>query len=170
LAALDESMKKKRPITQKRLKELMNYNPSTGVFLRKKRRLWIGHRAGGKVRGGYIRIGVGGRSYQAHHLAWLYVYGKLPTMIDHKNGDAGDNRISNLRIATGAQNAYNKRRKDGHKRLKGTRFVFNSKKWVASIGKDCQSYYLGTFDTEEAAHAAYCAASKKLHGEFGCTS
>ena len=32
-----------------------------------------------------------------HRLIWQYHYGKIPTIVDHINGDTSDNRIENLR-------------------------------------------------------------------------
>lgn len=40
------------------------------------------------------------------------------------------------------------------------------KRWIAQITAGYQVFYLGTFDTPEAAHEVYCAKAKELHGEF----
>ena len=43
----------------------------------------------------------------------------------------------------------------------------NNDKWGARIGLDGKSFWLGTFDTPELAHAAYLEAKRRLHA--GCT-
>lgn len=76
-------------ITAERLRELLEYDEDTGVFKRKARtsnRISIGDIAGSSDAKGYVCIRVGGKTYKAHRLAWLYVYGEWPTgEIDHIN-------------------------------------------------------------------------------------
>jgi hypothetical protein len=117
-------------------------------------------------RDGYVRIQIDKKSYLAHRLAWLAVYGALPTgLLDHKNGDRADNRIDNLRLATRAQNTQNsKTYSNSPVGLKGVRLSGN--RWVARITVSKVLLHLGSFGTKEAAHAAYCAAAHKYFGEF----
>ena len=57
---------------------------------------------------GYLRIGLKGRQYLAHRVAWLYMTGAWPEHeIDHINHVRADNRFSNLRVVTHAENAKN---------------------------------------------------------------
>ena len=89
--------------------------------------------------------------------------------VDHINGDTLDNRKSNLRICTNAENSRNSKiSKNNTSGFKGVMFVNERrrKKWVARIWKDRKVYHLGHFKTPEAAYAAYCKAAKELHGEF----
>lgn len=100
-------------LTVEALKLKVIYDPVTGLFTRKTSR--FGQRAvmGGKAASGYILIGVGSGRYLAHRLAWLYVHGVWPDpdkVIDHINRDRSDNRICNLREATGVENARNTKR------------------------------------------------------------
>ena len=78
-------------LTQERLKELLHYDPETGVFT------WLesaGKKMNGRIAGthaskNYISIGVSHKRYLAHRLAWLYVYGKFPDgILDHLHGGA----------------------------------------------------------------------------------
>ena len=91
--------------------------------------------------------------------------------VDHINHDTLDNRRANLRIATAAQNARNKRlRVDSTTGLKGVFFQASSQRWHAYIRFNGKRMHLGCFDTKEKAHASYCEASQQFHGEFGSTS
>src|SRR5690606_34614864 len=98
-------------LTQQRLKELLYYDPETGIFTRLVGRSGPRARAGdvaGSDNGkGYIRIYVDGRPYKAHRLAWFYMHGEWPEEIDHRNGERADNRLSNLRPVTRQQNNLN---------------------------------------------------------------
>lgn len=152
-----------------RIREILDYDPDSGVFR------WRSHgrntRAGG-VAGtvanwGYMLIRLGRKNYRAHRLAWLWVYGEWPSdQLDHINRDRKDNRIANLRKADQSDNFCNKQgRIPG--RLKGTTKI--GTRWRAGITRHSQYHNLGTFDTEQEAHEAYCQAAAKLHGAFACT-
>ena len=43
-----------------------------------------------------------------HHMVWMVVHGRLPTQIDHINGDKTDNRLENLREVTYSENDANR--------------------------------------------------------------
>jgi hypothetical protein len=45
----------------------------------------------------------------------------------------------------------------------------DGKKWIAQIGHNKQHFFLGSFDTPEQAHAAYCEAAREHFGEFART-
>lgn len=88
--------------------------------------------------------------------------------IDHRDGNGLNNRRKNLRSATHSENTYNRRvNKNNTSGLKGVYWYKRAQKWMARIGVNGNREYLGLFETPEEAHAAYCAASRKLHGEFG---
>jgi hypothetical protein len=158
-------------MTQEQLKSLLHYDPDTGVF---RWRETIGQRAkAGAIPGkidkkGYRHIKIKGRVMLAHRLAWLYVHGQWPVgQLDHANRQPDDNRISNLREATAAQNMHNqgirKRNKSG---IKGVCWHKASNRWLASLGFNGKSVYLGIHKTKQAAAAAVRAARERLHGEF----
>lgn len=90
-----------------------------------------------------------------------------PRIIDHINGNPLDNRKANLRIANKATNGMNRGKAACNKTgFKGVIFSQNRKRFVAQIRAFNKHRNLGTFDTPEQAHAAYCEAAAKLHGEF----
>jgi hypothetical protein len=89
-------------------------------------------------------------------------------VIDHINRDGLDNRRGNLRIATHAENIRNQGiRKNNTSGIKGVSLVPSTGRWQARIMVWGQAKFLGTFATSQEAHAAYVAASRELHGEFG---
>lgn len=158
-------------LTAEKLRERLRYDPETGVFtwLRpRSRNIKVGDVAGWVPPGGYSQIHVGGGLYKAHRLAWLYVHGVWPSChIDHINCDPSDNRISNLREATNAENIRNQRRKCNN--TTGRKGVFwhrRAGKYMAQIMVNGRSVYLGLHPTIEDAAAAYEDASQKYFGEF----
>lgn len=157
-------------LTAERVRELLNYDPETGVFQwRKPRAQAIGKSEAGTINAsGYRIMNVAGKLYRAHRLAWLYVYGEMPDgMIDHINGVRSDNRIANLRLADNGKNQMNaKRRSDNKSGYRGVSWHRKASKWSAEIWCDGEKHYLGLFECEKDAHAARVEAAKRLHGEF----
>lgn len=169
-------------LDQATLKQLLDYDPDTGSFIWKERpgqpswnaryankpagHVWIDPQRPVK-RYLVIHIKRSGRVQKAHRLAWLYVTGSWPDhQIDHVDCDGLNNRFSNLRAATHAQNARNARtRRDSATGIKGVHAARG--RYYAHIRHDGRQIHLGTFATAETAHAAYCRASAELHGEFG---
>lgn len=158
-------------MTQAKLREALAYHPETGVFV------WAeGRPRSGKVAGwinahGYRVISISKVEFLAHHLAWLYIHGKLPKYeIDHMNGNRCDNRIDNLRDVPRVTNTQNQRlrRRSGAPGLPlGTVYDKERQKYAAYIGVDGRTIALGRFSTPEEAGAAYVAAKRLLHR--GCT-
>lgn len=158
-------------LTAERLREVLHYDADTGHFT------WLvdasgnapkGSRAGKPGRRLYGRIRIATILYGAHRLAWLWVHGVWPTgVIDHIDGDPSNNRIANLRDVTHQENIFNQRlRSNSASGLKGVSRDKDGIRWRAYIVKDGRQNWLGSFDTAEEAHAAYCRAAEKLHGEF----
>lgn len=160
-------------LTQERLKELLDYNPSTGDFFWRVDRggKRAGDRAGCKKRL-YVAISVDDQIYRAHLLAWLWMTGEFPALfIDHRDLDKHNNAWSNLREATKSQNQANTgliaTNASGLKGVSRYRAGERAgKPWQATIQKNGKSIFLGHFATKEAAHAAYVAAAEKHFGEF----
>lgn len=92
--------------------------------------------------------------------------------IDHINQNKLDNRRTNLRMATKAQNLMNRGpNKNNTSGYKGVSHVHSSsrlktKQWKAQIVVSRKLKPLGYFSTPELAAMAYNAAALKYHGEF----
>ena len=96
------------------LRAILRYNPHTGAFLRyrKTKKEWVKMNP-------TRSISINASHYMAHRLAYLLHHGTDPgdLMVDHINGDDTDNRITNLRMVTAAQNSMNRvsSARSGHK-------------------------------------------------------
>ena len=157
----------KKP-TVERVKDLLHYDPETGVFTWRVKRggaVDAGDAAGTKDSRGYIQIGVDRTLYLAHRLAWLYTYGYWPeTPLDHINRVRTDNRIANLRPATYALNNQNASVPCNNK--SGVTGVWRNKrlnKWQAYIRINGQQIHLGLFEQFDAAVQVRKAAERKYH-------
>ena len=95
-----------RPIPDSAL-DALRYDPGTGHFHYVTPRKLAGKRAGTINHKGYVIIGHARRKYMAHRLAWYFVHGEQPEIIDHINHNPSDNRIANLRNVTNAENLLN---------------------------------------------------------------
>lgn len=161
-------------ISVERLREMLNYDPQTGIFtwkIRPSPAAAAGDKAGCFDRG-YIRIKVKGKLYNAHRLAWFYCYGINPINIDHINRDSTDNRIDNLREASQSQNRANSRNRKTKTKsgLKGVYYQKHTSLWFASMGSAGVYKYLGSWKDKKDAAIAYDEALVREFGEFACTN
>jgi len=142
------------------------YDAATGLFYRAGR---YPIKTSGRVnRDGYITLKIDGRAYFAHRLAWLYIYGDWPNgVIDHINRERNDNRICNLKDATSSQNNLNRtinakgRGASGYKGVTALKRKNGCTRYQAVLSRGGNCFYLGLFDSAEAAAAAYVAAAAK---------
>lgn len=161
----------KAPLTQDRLKQVVEYNKETGIFTRKHDHV-NGLKAGsiaGSLMGGrkpYLCLRIDRVLYLCHRLAWLYEYGAFPSgVIDHINDNGLDNRIANLRDVSNEQNIQATLRLPTHN-TSGRKGVYWNKrlaKWVAGISIKNKRMYIGAFDTKEEASIAYISTKKFVH-------
>lgn len=153
-----------------RLKELLSYDPETGIFIRKITTGWrsqAGMRAGGTAshQRGYSLIRVDTARYLAHRLAWFYVYGEWPEEIDHIDGDAGNNAIANLRHVSHLQNTWNSsvrsHNKFGHRNIRP-----NGRKFQVSFSSANKRIFHKSYPSLDAAIVARDQTARLLYGEF----
>ena len=162
-------------LTAQRLRELLDYEPGTGLFRWRMRvgrygRIPAGSTAGGLDSNGYVLIRVDGKRYGAHRLAWLHVHGEWPNgEIDHVFGVKHDNRINQLRCVSLAVNQQNIRRprKTNTSGYLGVSWHRGTSRWVAQMWINGKNTTLGYFSTAEAAYDAYLSAKRAHHA--GCT-
>lgn len=152
------------------VRKLLNYDPSSGDFTRRvslSPKTPAGSLAGSIDDMGYVRIGVNGKRYRAHQLAWLYMTGEWPDEdVDHINGFRSDNRWENLRSVSRKVNLQNRRANNPANKtsgLLGASWSRQANRWTSCIRINGKTRYLGLYDTAEEAHAAYVDAKRKFH-------
>ena len=146
-----------------RLRALLSYDPATGIF---HWRVHWGNRSAGAIAGyrkvcGHWSIQVDSRSYFVHRLAWLWMTGRWPTQIDHRNRDPADNCWRNLREASPATNSRNQKLRTTNTSGRVGVNRRPSGNYRASICVNYRKLYLGTFRSFDAAVAARLAAQQR---------
>lgn len=159
---------KEKKVNENYLKEILHYDPDTGIFTWKKRHQGRSvHKPPGWVSPlGYVKICINRNSYCAHRLAWLYMTGSWPVdQIDHIDGTGSNNKWENLREADSFINNQNLHKSKGksNQGYMGTHYVKKRKKWAASISVEGKAYFLGHFSTPEEAHKIYIETKRKVH-------
>jgi len=154
------------------LRSLLIYDPDTGDLTWRERplgmfpslqsgRTWNSRYAGTAAltaisADGY-RVGIVlYRRLLAHRVAWAIHFGAWPEgQIDHENHDRADNRIVNLREASGQENARNQKRSVANTSgVTGVSYSKRAEKWVAYIRSDGRRVHLGRYDDFNAAVSA----------------
>ncbi len=160
-------------LTQQSLRELLDYDPKTGVFRwrndspkRMGPKRYAGQVATSFNGCNYAQLYIDGEKFIASRLAWLYMTGQWPEhQIDHINQNRMDDRWENLRAADRAQNCANRTLPSNN--TSGHRGVhFQQGRWLARITHRKVVYNLGLFANKEDAIKAREEAAIRLHGEF----
>lgn len=177
-------------LTQKILKELLDYDPLTGVFRWRVRdqkgfksirdwKAWTTMFSGGEAgcltvnSSGkkYISIRVCKHLYYSHRLAWLYMTGSFPGFqIDHIDGCGTNNIFLNLRDVTSSENHKNHRLGSANTSgFVGVCWHKKANKWEAKIQTGYRHVYLGLFSDIEDAISARQEANVKygFHANHG---
>lgn len=175
--------------TKARLRELFEYDAEAGHLVWRTRSVedfgslqawsaWNAHFpgtvAGDINRQGYRRMVIDGKRRQAHRMIWIFANGDIPDgiQIDHINGVRSDNRLTNLRLVTNAENQRNRSmRSDNTSGFPGVSWNKRDSKWVAQMGINGRAKNLGSFDTIEEAAAARAEANRQFgfHANHGKT-
>lgn len=148
---------------------MLRYNPETGELCWSER---APSQRRGKIAGfvswnGYRRIVLSGENIFVHRLVWFYVHNRWPShLLDHRDGDRSNNRLSNLREATHSQNSSNRKVVVSSSGLKGVCFHRLTGKWQAAIKSEGRSFHIGLFSTKEEAYEAYMKEANLRHGPF----
>lgn len=151
-------------LTQEIVRELLDYNPETGVLTWNERDIkwfvdsyhpaahakakWNSRYAGKSAfnnisKCGYHRGAIFNKGYQAHRIIWLYVTGEWPEQIDHENGIRSDNRWCNLRNVSQFINMRNiKLPKTNTSGIIGVHISKRDGKFLARGKKDGKSIHL----------------------------
>ena len=158
-----------KSISLARLREMVFYDPGTGIFTRlvSSGGVPVGAPCGSVRADGYHEIILDRARFYAHRLAWFYCYEIWPTLdIDHVDGSPSNNRLANLREVSRSVNMQNQKHVRGNKRscqLLGVTYAKDKQKYKAQIN----SRHIGYFESPELAHAAYIEAKRRIHA--GCT-
>lgn len=171
-----EELKKNLLMSVGDIRDLVDYNPETGVLTAKAN--FSGRQAGSVIGSqtwqGYYAFSLFGKKCFAHRLAWLLHYGEWPSQpIDHINGIKTDNSIRNLRLCSLSQNQFNKpTQKNNTTGVKGVYWNKRDKRYVASVQFNGKKYSAGHHKDIENAKEAVMKLREKLareftnHGEF----
>ena len=141
-------------LTWERLRQLVSYDPDTGVFTRlvggPGRGNRVGAVAGGNAGGGYRSINIDGHLYKEHRVAVFYMTGKWPEgVVDHRDRVRSNNRWLNLRDISDELNRQNRTHASAHSLtgMLGVQVVAGG--FRGHIGINGRTEYLGTFETPE---------------------
>lgn len=163
----------KNKLTQEYLKECLAYDPDTGIFIWKERPLthfknegrfntwnkrYPNKICGSPDKDGYLVTSVGGVLFKTHRLAFLYMEGYMPeNIIDHIDGNPGNNKWGNLREVGKSCNGQNcKLSKNNKSGVNGVYFDNGANKWRASIMINRKNKRLGRFENfDDAVLARY---------------
>ncbi|RJK66700.1 hypothetical protein CMV60_10425 [Serratia marcescens] len=165
-----KSPRKLREFNFELAKSTISYDCNTGCFtwLVSKGGAKKGSQAGCIDNEGYIRVTLNGNYAKGHVLAWFLHYGILPDgIIDHINTIKGDNRISNLRIASASDNQRNKGlQRNNTSGAKGVWWNKRERKFVAQGYIKGVRKHIGSFRSLDEAKDAYCKWAEVHYGEF----
>lgn len=163
----------KKLVSSEYLRSVLAYDESTGDFrwkdqLPNVKSLVAGHLT---KKTGYRVIGLDGRLYLAHRLAWLYMHGEFPDKaIDHIDRNRDNNAKANLRLATPSENAANTGLRATNKSgFKGVSWCATTEKWRATITYNGKQKSLGRHLCRESAMAAYQTEALRLHPAYAAT-
>ena len=173
-------------LTAEYARECFDYTPETGKVTWRRRprehfktdgayKSWITRFAGKSVgdytRGGYCAVHIGSKDYGLHIIIWAMTHGKWPEFeIDHIDHCRTNNRISNLREVTKAENRKNQsKRSDNTSGITGVFWHKRAGKWMASLSINGRLKYLGLFPNIQDAANAVASAYKTndFHANHG---
>ena len=87
-------------------------------------------------------------------------------VVDHINGNKLDNRKSNLRNCTHAENMQNRFKANSKSGFRNVYWHARLSKWVVLVKKDKKMHYFGSFINKEEAIQAARSARTSLFGKY----
>lgn len=114
----------------------------------------------------YPKVGGGGYAVTKMRMHRLILNAPPEFFVDHINGDPLDNRRSNLRLCTNAQNQQNTGSRGGSSRHKGVSFNKKSGKWKAGFMFEGRAYHCGLYEHEDDAARAVDKKRGEVCGTF----
>jgi len=154
------------------LRDHYNFSEEGVMTLRKKAGKYDNSRPVGSILGspdkdGYLTLSILGESYKVHRLVFYNEHGWCPDLVDHWDQDKSNNRPSNLRPADSSQSCENRPKFKGKSsKKKGVSWHKRRQKYQVRIRVRGNLIHLGYADAEDEAHARYCEAALKYHGEY----
>lgn len=121
--------------------------------------------AGTITTNGYKKVTVNQKRFYVHQLIFLMQHGFIPEIVDHIDGNTGNNKIDNLRESNKQKNACNsklsKTNTSGHR---GVVWVKHCKKWQAGLQFNKKHFYFGVYEDFELACLVADEARRIYHG------
>lgn len=163
-------------LTAEYVRSILDYDPTTGVFVRKHRvdktGQWNGRCAGRPVtsrcRRGYLKLSIDGRLYRSNRVAWLIMTDEWPArLVDHRDTNTSNDRWENLRLATPSQSGANRNLfPNNTSGLKGVSWIKTRGHYRASIMHEGRYIHIATGQCAPALHFDYLVMQDKLFKEF----
>lgn len=159
------------PPSQERVRELFNYEPSTGelTWKRSSGRAKAGDPAGnistnpnGKE---YRQVNFDRRTHYAQEIAWLHETGSWPAKLGFRDGNTLNVRFDNLREETAASLQHSSALAPRHSTTGARGVSRRGDKFVVHIKVDGEKRYLGSFDTLESAQERYLREQAKVRAD-----
>lgn len=157
-------------MTQQRLKELLEYDPETGMWRwnnpQARNKKPISEQAGTISVHGYRIITYCGVKYRASRLAWLYMTGEWPSHeIDHKDRDKANDKWENLRDLTRSDNACNRGLQSNNASgARGVHWDNTRSKWFVQVKSEGGNIFVGRFDDFDEAVTARDRVAAQYQG------
>jgi hypothetical protein len=124
--------------------------------------------AGARRSNGRVEITLDGRTYKAARVIWAVYYGVSKFgIVDHIDGNPGNDKIENLRLATPAQNSRNRAHTAANSSgVRGVTWHTPSKKWWVRVTLDGRTRSFGLYKSLEQAVEVARVAKQRLFGDF----
>ena len=161
-------------LTQETVREMFDYRED-GNLVRRYATMGNGNYAGrvigttpnGTRANRYSQTKIHGKCWCVHKLIYLYHHGVVPEQLDHINKDSADNRIENLRVASGSENACNRKLfANSTSGSKGVSWHKAQSRWFVYVDIRKKRKNIGYFDDLELADLVATEARNLYHGAF----